>query len=86
MRKKPSLKDIAIKAGVSTALVSYVLNNQKTDRINKQTAAKIRDIAARLNYRINFIAKSLKTKKNNDHRISCGGYLQPLFFKPCPCH
>ena len=79
MRKKPSLKDIAIKAGVSTALVSYVLNNQKTDRINKQTAAKIRDIAARLNYRINFIAKSLKTKKTMTIGLVVADISNPFF-------
>ena len=63
MIKKVSLKDIAKKAGVSAALVSYVLNDQKTDRINKETAAKIKEIALKLNYRGNFIAKSLKTRK-----------------------
>jgi LacI family transcriptional regulator len=61
--KKPSLKDIANEVGVSTALVSYVLNNRKEDRISKQIAQKIRDVAQRLNYRPNQIAKSLKTSK-----------------------
>ena len=40
MMKKVSLKDIANKVGVSTALVSYVLNNQKEGRIRKEVAAK----------------------------------------------
>ena len=48
---------------MSTALVSYILNNQKTDRINKETAKRIKEIALKLNYRGNFIAKSLKTRK-----------------------
>lgn len=63
MAKKVLLKDIARKAGVSTTLVSYVLNNQKGNRINKETAQKIRDIAKELNYRTNQVAKSLKTNK-----------------------
>lgn len=63
MAKKVSLKDIAQKAGVSTTLVSYVLNNQKENRINKDTARRIREAARQLNYRTNEIAKSLKTKK-----------------------
>lgn len=63
MNKKASLKDIAQKAGVSITLVSYVLNNQKEDRINKETAKRIRDAAKQLNYRTNQIAKSLKTNK-----------------------
>ena len=63
MLKRVSLKDIANKLGVSTALVSYVLNNQKEGRIGKEIAQKIRDTAASLNYRPNQIAKSLKTNK-----------------------
>lgn len=63
MGKKPSLKDIANEVGVSTALVSYVLNNLKEGRISKEIAQKIRDVAQRLNYRPNQIAKSLKTNK-----------------------
>ncbi|MEI6946403.1 substrate-binding domain-containing protein [Paraflavisolibacter sp. H34] len=63
MQKRVCLKDIAQKVGVSTALVSYVLNNQKVDRIRKEVAQKIKDTARELNYRTNHIAKSLKTNK-----------------------
>jgi LacI family transcriptional regulator len=63
MGKKVSLKDIAKEVGVSTALVSYVLNNLKEGRISKEIAQKIREVAQRLNYRPNQIAKSLKTSK-----------------------
>jgi len=65
LQKKTSLKDIAQEAGVSIALVSYVLNNKKEGRIRKDIAQKIRDIAHKLNYRTNQIAKSLKTNKTN---------------------
>ena len=63
MEKRVSLKDIAKQVGVSTALVSYVLNNQKENRISKTVAQKIRETAEKLNYRPNHIAKSLKTRK-----------------------
>jgi len=63
MKKKVSLKDIAQKVGVSIALVSYVLNNKKEGRINKDVALKIKDTAKQLNYKTNQIAKSLKTNK-----------------------
>jgi len=65
MKKKVSMKDIAQQLGVSTALVSYVLNDQLTDRINKDTAEKIKQLAEELNYRPNHIAKSLKSNRTN---------------------
>jgi len=63
MKKNVSLKDIAEHVGVSTALVSYVLNNKLKDRINKDVAAKIKKAAEDLNYRPNQIARSLKAQK-----------------------
>jgi LacI family transcriptional regulator len=63
MAKRVSLKDIAKEVGVSTALVSYVLNNLKEGRIRKEIAQKIKDVAASMNYRPNQIAKSLKTNR-----------------------
>ncbi len=65
MKRKVSLKDIAQKVGVSTALVSYVLNNQKEGRIGKEVAKRIKEAAKELNYRTNQIARSLKTNKTN---------------------
>lgn len=65
MSRKVSMKDVAREVGVSTALVSYVLNNLKEGRISKEIAQKIRDAAQRLNYRPNQIARSLKTSKTH---------------------
>lgn len=64
-QKKVSLKDIAEEAGVSTALVSYVLNDRHTNRINAETAVRIKTIAKRLNYRPDLLAKALKSQKTN---------------------
>lgn len=63
MKKNISMKDIAQQLGVSTALVSYVLNGQLEDRINKDTAQKIKKLADELGYRPNHVAKSLKINK-----------------------
>lgn len=62
MKKKVSLKDIAARAKVSTAAVSYVLNNQE-HRVAPELAQEIKEIARQLNYQPNQIAKSLKTRK-----------------------
>ena len=62
--KKVQLKDIAKEVGVSPALVSYVLNGQHLNRINKNTADKIKEAAKQLNYRPNHFAKGLRTQKS----------------------
>ncbi len=61
--KKVSIKDVALKAGVSIASVSYVLNNKIDSRIGKDTIEKVRNAAEELNYRPNNVAKSLKTSR-----------------------
>jgi LacI family transcriptional regulator len=63
--KKITLKDVAAKAGVSTALASYVLNNKLSARIKKDTAEKIKKAASELNYQPNRIARSLKLQRTN---------------------
>ena len=77
--KKTSLKDIAQAVGVSTALVSYVLNNKKENRINKKVAQKIREVAKALHYRPNQIAKSLKTSKTNTLGLIVADIANPFF-------
>ncbi|MEP7252070.1 MAG: substrate-binding domain-containing protein [Ginsengibacter sp.] len=79
MKKKVSLKDIANKVGVSTALVSYVLNNKKTGRIRKEVAAKIKATALELNYRTNQIARSLKLKKTFTIGLVVADISNPFF-------
>lgn len=79
MKKKVSLKDIAKKVGVSTALVSYVLNNQKTGRIRKEVAHKIKETAKELHYRPNQIAKSLKLNKSFTIGVIVADISNPFF-------
>ena len=79
MKKKVCLKDIAQKVGVSIALVSYVLNNQKLSRINKDVAQKIKDVAKELNYRTNQIARSLKTNKTFTIGLIVADISNPFF-------
>ncbi|AKP67910.1 LacI family DNA-binding transcriptional regulator [Companilactobacillus ginsenosidimutans] len=60
-----TIKDIALKAGVSAATVSRVLTN-KEGFFGDKTAKKVRDAAKELGYRKNTSAMELVTKKSND--------------------
>jgi LacI family transcriptional regulator len=80
VQKKVSLKDVALHVGVSTALVSYVLNNkEKKARVGIETVKKIRLAAEELNYTPNLIAKSLKSGKTNTIGLIVADISNPFF-------
>jgi len=78
MERKVSIKDIARHLGVSTALVSYVLNN-KAGRVSAEMAEKIRQAAAELHYRPNLIARSLQSGKTNMLGLIVADISNPFF-------
>jgi LacI family transcriptional regulator len=63
VKKHITLEDIASAAGVSRATVSYVLNGKR--KVSKETADKIRSIAADLGYLDNRSSKSEKDRAKN---------------------
>ena len=67
--RKVTIKDIATEAGVSIALVSFVMNNKadgkETYRVNKETAQRILEVAEKLNYQPNNAARTLRSGKTN---------------------
>lgn len=78
--KKVSMKDIAKEAGVSTALVSYVINgNEKEKRVGKEIAIKIREIAKKLNFQPNQVAKSLRSGKTYTIGLVIADISNPFF-------
>ncbi|MEM5789167.1 MAG: LacI family DNA-binding transcriptional regulator, partial [Syntrophobacteraceae bacterium] len=62
---KATLKDIAREAGVSATAVSLALKDHDSSRVSSETREKILAIASRLEYRPNFIARSLVTRKTH---------------------
>ncbi len=60
---KIGIKEIAAKANVSTATVSYVLNGTRNVRL--KTKERVLKVIEELNYKPNDIAKSLKSKRTN---------------------
>ncbi len=67
--RKVTIKDIATEAGVSIALVSFVMSNrdcgQENYRVNRETAQRILEIADKLNYQPNNAARMLRSGKTN---------------------
>jgi DNA-binding LacI/PurR family transcriptional regulator len=57
-----SRKDVADRAGVSSAVVSYVLNNREI--VKEETRQKVLEAIRELGYQPNLLAQSLKTKKS----------------------
>lgn len=66
-RQRVTLKDIAREAGVSVVTASHVLLKSKsqTVRVSKEKASLIQDIAKKLNYKPNIIARQLAGVKSN---------------------
>lgn len=78
--KRVSLKDIAKRAGVSTALVSYVINGkEKANRVGPELAKKIKQIAEELNYQPNEIARSLRQGSTKTIGLIVADIANPFF-------
>lgn len=61
---RPTLKDVAARAGVSVSTVSYALNERSTLPLADQTKARIRRIATEIGYVPNGVARSLQARSS----------------------
>lgn len=64
-----TIKDVAKLAGVSTATVSRVINNDP--RISKDTRDRVMECLEKLDYKMNSIARSLKTSRSYTIGFMC---------------
>ena len=55
-----TIKDVAVKAGVSTATVSRVFAPENSVSVAEKTRGRVMDVAEKLGFRVNFAARSLK--------------------------
>lgn len=62
-KKSLTVKEVAAKAGVSTATISRVLNGDP--KVRPDTAQKVRKVIKQSGYRMNQTARSLKTQKTD---------------------
>lgn len=69
--KKPLLKDVAEKAGLSVAAVSQILNNRAVNFCSEEKKAKVKALAVEMNYQPNFGYQLLHGIKTNTVGIIC---------------
>lgn len=60
-----TMKDVARRAGVSQATVSYVINGSEDERIGQATRDRVFAAARLLGYRPNVAARSIRTQQSN---------------------
>jgi len=63
--KRPGLKEVAEKAGVSIATVSYVINNTPSQSLSTETVKRVNDAIKELGYIPNLAARTLVNNKSN---------------------
>ena len=82
--KKPSLKDIAKKTGVSASTVSRVLNGKaESFRISPSTSELVLKIATEIGYIPNQIARGLRTRKSHPIGLIIPNISNPYFSRIC---
>jgi DNA-binding LacI/PurR family transcriptional regulator len=62
MKTRPTIRDVAERAGVSTTTVSFVLNDNPKQAISQRVRQRVREVAHALNYQASAAASGLKRK------------------------
>lgn len=74
---RPTIRDVAKAAGVSTATVSYVLNG--TGSVSEQTADRVRECVEELGYRANSLAVAHRTGRSRTIGLAVADLTNPFF-------
>lgn len=65
MNRRPTLKDVALEAGVAVSTVSGILNNRSDSWASKATRERVQAAASRLNFVPNRLARGLRLNRHN---------------------
>jgi len=76
---RPTLRDVATAAGVHPATASRALNEATRTLVRPATVERVREVADRLGYQVNPIARSLKTSRSQTVGILVPDLTNPLF-------
>ncbi|SFC67259.1 transcriptional regulator, LacI family [Nocardioides terrae] len=78
-RSTPTIYDVARAAGVASSTVSRAFS--RPDRVNAETAARIRAVAADLGYRTNPLARALPTGQTSMIALATADITNPYYFE-----
>jgi LacI family transcriptional regulator len=76
---RPTLRDVATAAGVHPATASRALNQATRGLVRPATVQRVQEVAERLGYQVNPIARSLKTSRSETIGILVPDLTNPLF-------
>jgi len=79
MVRRPTLRDVAEGAGVHPATASRALNPETRHLVSRGTVERVDRIAASLGYRVNPVARSLKTARSGTIALLVPDLQNPLF-------
>ncbi|HZD01882.1 MAG TPA: LacI family DNA-binding transcriptional regulator [Actinomycetes bacterium] len=77
--RPPRLKDVAAAAGVHPATASRALSEHTVGLLSPETAERVRQAAERLGYRVNRMARALKTRRSLAIGMLVPDITNPLF-------
>jgi LacI family transcriptional regulator len=77
MGSRPTIGDVAREAGVSKTLAGFALNNRKG--VSAETKKRILDVAKRMNYNSDPLARALRTGSSNNYAIMVRNMRNPYF-------
>jgi LacI family transcriptional regulator, galactose operon repressor len=78
-RRSPRLKDVAEAAGVHISTASRALNERTAVLLNPATLERVREIADGLGYRVNGMARALKTRRSMSIGMVVPDITNPFF-------
>jgi len=78
-RRSPRLKDVAEAAGVHISTVSRALNERTAALLNPATLERVRETADGLGYRVNGMARALKTRRSMSIGMVVPDITNPFF-------
>lgn len=79
MRKRVTLTDVAIAAGVHPGTVSRALNEETESQVSQSTLLRVRNVAKDLGYTPNTVARGLRTSRSMTIGVIVPDLTNPIF-------